>query len=251
MAITRQETGKVEFEGAVLSVYTSGRFAMSDYGVARIAVVWDGSKVIETGLGYEDIGSLDYAKVDATPEVVAAAAAYQKDQAARAIAESTVNRLFTEWMTVHKGDAVVVVKGRKVAHGTKGVVAWMGDSGFGTSVGLAIEGVSGLTFTAITNVKRDHSDAAAAAELDAAHESAKWFDANVYAAKAKLKATGVQKGDTVTPKSGAYAGRNCRVIWTGTRNGEARVGVVPKPARGRRSTEAADWLPVEAVLGAA
>lgn len=243
MAITRQETGKVEFEGAVLSVYTSGRFAMSDYGVARIAVVWNGSSITETGLGYEDIGSLDACTVDATPEVVAAAEAWRKDQAARRSAETRANELLREWMTVRKGDAVVVVKGRKVAKGTKGVVAWIGDNQFGTSVGLAVEGVSGLTFTSITNVKRDHSDAAAAAEMDAAHESAKWFDANVYAAKRALAATGVVKGSKVTPKSGTYAGRVCRVIWTGTRNGEARVGVVPA-TKGRFD---ADWLPVGAV----
>jgi hypothetical protein len=54
--------------------------------------------------------------------------------------------------TVRKGRDVLVFKGRKVPKGTVGRVFWIGDNGWGTSVG--IEQTNGQkVFTAITNVR--------------------------------------------------------------------------------------------------
>lgn len=52
-----------------------------------------------------------------------------------------------------KGATVEVFKGRKVAKGTIGVVKWIGDNGYGESVGLQVEGQERLVFTAASNVR--------------------------------------------------------------------------------------------------
>jgi len=235
----------VEFEGAVLSTQWGNRFLCSDYMVGFYATVWTGRERAEIMVGTDEGGLNAVVDVDATPELLAEIARVdaERAEAERKIAEA--HALLRAYNEVRKGDAVVVVKGRKVAKGTRGVVAWMGTNGYGTSVGLSIEGVSGLTFTAITNVKRDHSDDAQAREIDAAHESALWYAANVQAPKATLKAAAVAKGDKVTPKAGRYAGKLCRVIWAGVRDGAARVGVVPA-TKGRFD---ADWLALADALG--
>lgn len=51
------------------------------------------------------------------------------------------------------GRTVEVVRGRKVAIGTVGVVGWFGETRWGHRVGLIIEGVEGLTFTDAGNVR--------------------------------------------------------------------------------------------------
>jgi hypothetical protein len=53
-----------------------------------------------------------------------------------------------------KDATVEVFKGRKVAKGTVGVVKWVGDTGYGERVGLAVDGTEGLVYTAITNCRR-------------------------------------------------------------------------------------------------
>ncbi len=52
-----------------------------------------------------------------------------------------------------RGRTVEVVRGRLVPIGTVGIVGWTGESRWGTRVGLIIDGVEGLTFTAATNVR--------------------------------------------------------------------------------------------------
>lgn len=54
---------------------------------------------------------------------------------------------------VKKGATVVVVRGRKVPHGTVGVVRWEGDGDYGPRVGLAVEGQDKLVYTAHRNVE--------------------------------------------------------------------------------------------------
>jgi hypothetical protein len=245
MAIIRTD-GTEEYKGTTLTNrYSLPGFAFSDYGIAYVADVWTGSEIKAVGVGVDEFG-LDAVTPDASPEVVEAARAWKADQIARREAESLAWSLLNEWNAVRQGDAVVVFKGRKVAQGTRGVVRWLGQGTWGTRVGLAVEGQAALVYTAASNVKRDHSDDALAREIDAAHESAIWYAANVIAPKATLQATGITKGDKVTPKSGAYAGTSCRVIWTGTRGGQARVGVVPAKAP-KSSRPEADWLPLDAV----
>lgn len=55
---------------------------------------------------------------------------------------------------ITKGATVEVLKGRKVAKGTVGVVKWIGNTGYGERVGMAVEGNPGLVYTAATNVRR-------------------------------------------------------------------------------------------------
>ena len=54
---------------------------------------------------------------------------------------------------VQKGAAVVVTRGRKVPHGTFGVVRWEGDGEWGPRVGLSVEGEEKLVYTAHKNVE--------------------------------------------------------------------------------------------------
>lgn len=53
---------------------------------------------------------------------------------------------------VQKGATVVVARGRKVPHGTVGVVRWEGDGEWGPRVGLSVEGEDKLVYTAFKNV---------------------------------------------------------------------------------------------------
>jgi len=251
MAITHTDkrTGErtVSFEGRVLSgAQASGRFLMSDYGIGYYATVWNGTERQQVCVGVGDVGDdyMDEVIVDASDALLAEIARIDADNRERRRLEAEAEALLREWTVVRKGDAVVVFKGRKVAKGTKGVVAWLGSNAFGTSVGLRVEGSEGLVFTNIANVKRDHSEAAKASEIEAAHESAIWYEANVIAPKRSIATLKLAKGSRVTPKVGAYAGKACRVIWAGVRDGAARVGVVPA-TKGRFN---ADWLDIAQVI---
>jgi len=52
-----------------------------------------------------------------------------------------------------KGDDVVVVKGRKVPIGTRGVLRWEGHGNYGPRVGIAVPGEPKLAYTAASNVE--------------------------------------------------------------------------------------------------
>jgi len=52
-----------------------------------------------------------------------------------------------------KGDEVVVVKGRKVPIGTRGVLRWEGHGNYGPRVGIAVPGEPKLAYTAASNVE--------------------------------------------------------------------------------------------------
>jgi hypothetical protein len=52
---------------------------------------------------------------------------------------------------IMKGQRVVVARGRKVPKGTRGIVFWIGDNGWGESVGIEVEGTGERVFTASTN----------------------------------------------------------------------------------------------------
>jgi hypothetical protein len=53
---------------------------------------------------------------------------------------------------IEKGTLVSVMRGRKVPHGTVGVVRWEGDGEWGPRVGLSVEGEEKLVYTAFKNV---------------------------------------------------------------------------------------------------
>jgi hypothetical protein len=165
-------------------------------------------------------------------------------------------------MSIEKGKAVEVVKGRKVAIGTKGIVRWFGSTRFGYRVGLAVEGQTELVYTSLDNVRLDESPEAAARELDAAHDTAFWIDqkrseriTGTESAREQLGSVTIAVGDKVTPKSGLYAAQKCRVIWLGPKPEGVKVGVVPvaRPVWSRYERRmvfpkfTADWLLVSEV----
>lgn len=133
---------------AIESVY------LGDGDSAYYAVVIGAGEIgyEHVGLGWTPLGAV----VNGSEAEVAAYAAYKaaKDEAwygeqkARRAAIASEE----EARAVSKGKLVIVARGRKVAKGTVGVVAWIGDSDWGTRVGLAIPGVDGLTYTAIGNL---------------------------------------------------------------------------------------------------
>jgi hypothetical protein len=51
------------------------------------------------------------------------------------------------------GQTVTVVRGRKIAKGTQGIIRWIGEGDFGTRVGLAVEGEPRLVYTDVKNVE--------------------------------------------------------------------------------------------------
>jgi hypothetical protein len=78
---------------------------------------------------------------------------------------------------VVKNATVRVVKGRKVPRGTVGRVAWIGDNGWGTQVGLAVDGEVGLKYTAVGNVEViDRPAPPAPAPVTAAQRNAEAID---------------------------------------------------------------------------
>jgi len=104
------------------------------------------------GLGWDSRG----ADVNASASEIAAYAAHKAAQHeawhAAQLAQAAQTEAWQESRAVKRGKLVIVARGRKVAKGTVGVVAWVGDSDWGTRVGLAIPGVDGLTYTAIGNL---------------------------------------------------------------------------------------------------
>jgi len=90
----------------------------------------------------------NHAVVDATPEVQAAYAAYTAERQAEARARARLERL----AEVRTGKLVRVVRGRKVAKGTLGIVHWVGDGTYGERVGLT-DAAGQAHWTASSNVE--------------------------------------------------------------------------------------------------
>jgi len=143
------------------------------------AMVWDASKGAPVDVYYKD----DYSntdgsfEVDATPDVRAAYDAYtDKITAAHVayVAELEFNR-------VHKGKFVVVARGRKVPKGTRGQVFWIGNNGYGTSVGI-ITATGEKHFTALANVDVVLATPEETEQVSAMQTAslAKWKTANPY-----------------------------------------------------------------------
>ena len=115
---------------------------------------------VSVGTGYDgDPEAYRAAVVTATPEVVAKADAWERERQfhyTRAVAATEAMYKAGE---VTKGKRVTVVKGRKVAKGTEGVVLWMGDGGYGMRVmlGLGEKDATGtyaeVVYTALGNVQ--------------------------------------------------------------------------------------------------
>jgi len=151
-----EETGRWEWVedetthvGLVMSPsWSKEERVMSDvYADVRRCRVWDPTKgetgTVRLGSNFENETTRGEATVDADPAVLAAwkaeedrkAEAYRVAEADRLEAgtEARFKALLTE---VKKGAEAVVVKGRKVPKGTRGVITWAGPGNYGPRVGI-------------------------------------------------------------------------------------------------------------------
>lgn len=127
---------QTDYVGRVISVYRRDYQAMSDvYTIGSFAhVLNDKGAIVEilVNANFEcDVG-FGHAEVDATDEVLATKAELDRKatDAQKARDDAAVReRLETERNRPVKGKAMIVVKGRKVAVGTKGIVAYVSDTG--------------------------------------------------------------------------------------------------------------------------
>ncbi len=158
MAIKNHD-GTITHEGAVLKVDVQRNYqVMSDvWDDLTYALVWNGERTERVHLYFTETprDHRDFAEVDATPEVRAAYDAYiarlDAERKAREEAER-IERLRREAREPRKGREAVVVRGRKVAKGTRGLIIWHGAGHYGDRVGL--KDASGeVHWTAAKNVE--------------------------------------------------------------------------------------------------
>lgn len=145
MSITWKESGKTEYEGAVLAypVYHTSAFSCDYENV--FARVWTGQNVCDIDCGTVSYGSAwvktESITIDATPGVKTAAAEYERQQFAATCAMNTAIKDMKYLTFIQPGDLVLVVKGRKVPRGTRLSVSRTGRSQFGFFVqGYATDG---------------------------------------------------------------------------------------------------------------
>ncbi len=144
MSLKDIRTGEVTYAGKVLSTHwKSGVRIMSDvYADVHYAVIFDGGKSFTVSTGNDEMGATDEVTIDATPEVKRAYLCEQilaDNLEIRRAYASHLAWLRTEASQLTKGKFVRVVKGRKVAKGTEGILFWMsnpGDSQWGIRVGI-------------------------------------------------------------------------------------------------------------------
>lgn len=163
-----EDVGAPEYVGQVLAI-------SADYDVRKMSDIWadDFYAVVWTGTGtariflysnFELQDTVARATVDATPEVLAAYAAWGTEQA-RVAAENRRRQervqangaAQTRLTAPRKGYPARVVKGRKVPVGTEGTITWEGDSDSGWRVGIR-DAVGNVHFTNAFNVIRTGVD---------------------------------------------------------------------------------------------
>lgn len=150
------QVAKPTFDGLIIGETSRTVQVMSDvWDTGRFAIYVDADgSVKEYGLGVSEFGYEGSVTVDASPETFGKAFDYfygiELDKANREF-DRHVSNVVADAASVAKGKDVVVSRGRKVAKGTTGRVFWMGDNGWGVSVG--IETADGnRVFTAAKNV---------------------------------------------------------------------------------------------------
>jgi hypothetical protein len=153
MAIKNLKDGTVTYAGQVVS--NGGRAGGQVFGwnYSAVVAVDGGYKRISTGWYYDGDGETTAdATVDAPASVIAeynavVEAAELANAETREVAEAA-----EEARRIAKGKRVRVVSGKKVPIGTEGEVFWMGDSKYGTRVGIDAPAL-GRVFTALHNVE--------------------------------------------------------------------------------------------------
>lgn len=113
---------KARYVGCVIDTYEHNGYHDSDF----YAVCWDEElgKVVTIEYDTTRFGGYGSATVDATEDVLAKVYRYYKKGATKSFDEHDNEYLAK---IIHKGDDVVVVRGRKVAKGSIGKVFWIGD----------------------------------------------------------------------------------------------------------------------------
>ena len=142
------DMGKTLFAGKVLADRERNFYDDSDFYV----VVFDGGELKTYEYGSTRYASRGYAEVDATPEVVKQAEEWLEKWAFEQFATVAAENA----RKPEKGKQVRVVRGRKVPHGTEGVLFWLGEKTYGfrnkvTTAGIRLEDGS-VVFTNITNL---------------------------------------------------------------------------------------------------
>ncbi len=92
--------------------------------------------------------NMPHATVDASPEMFAKWEALQTAQREARYAREELTRV----MTPERGKRLEVIRGRKVPHGTIGDCFWIGNNGYGVSVGIK-DNAGKVYFTSIDNVQ--------------------------------------------------------------------------------------------------
>lgn len=111
-----------EYAGCVIDTYEHNGYDDSDF----YAVCWDEAKgqLVEVEYDTTRCGRGGWAKIDATEEVLRKVYRFHHRQA-RAVFDTVFNP--KQARQARKGDAVAVVRGRKVPVGTVGKVFWIGE----------------------------------------------------------------------------------------------------------------------------
>lgn len=147
--------------GFVISKHEKASF-MDSYYTDYYAVVWNPTKNTPETIEYwcdRSEGSHAVATVDAPEEIKEAYKKHQHEEHLKYVARLEADRAAEEARKKeeaakrpHRGQMLVVVRGRKLSHGTSGVCFWSGETRFGRSVGLKLANGSKV-FTAERNVK--------------------------------------------------------------------------------------------------
>lgn len=152
-------TGEVLYTGCVLLQGHREVRVMSDvYSETYYVLVWnpETKETFTVNLYTIGFGSSNEAEVDATPEVLAAWAAYRAEKAAQAARADYARRCEDARLRLlvpKLGCPAKVVKGRNVPIGTEGLVTWEGDMRFGFRVGIT-DSSGKLHYTNSSNVVR-------------------------------------------------------------------------------------------------
>lgn len=145
-------TGEVLHKGCVLLIAGEDYKVMSDdYGWAHYAMVWSNGKTLKVHLDVDNWISA-HGEVDATPEIRAAYAAWQAENARVAALREALameERFRIQCLEPKMGYPAIVARGRKVPKGTTGMVSWCD----GFRVGIT-DDQGNRHFTNITNVDR-------------------------------------------------------------------------------------------------
>ena len=158
-----KKNGTETYAGKVVEVYSKVIQVMSDMwdDEIRAVVLEDDGTYSTKSIGYRDFArDNDQAKVDATPEQIEVYKTFKANEEAAYKARMAAEAAAKETATVKVGKMIHVVRGRKVAKGTAGLVFWLGHNQWGKSVGFRTsdnKGADGrwsdVHFTSLGNVE--------------------------------------------------------------------------------------------------